>query len=911
MSLKTWNRVNMMEAVTTYLRGSQTDRHTTVPNARSRRPQIPGDQQTTSDDLYASDPSTVGDNFSFVSSRRSSIGLPVGTSGSRGQGDNRQSQNKTAAHPVRVMTPIIDSRMASREVTLNAIPLLPPIAVKAAPQDREALPKSDDKVFEKMLRDEEEKLSQMLSGVLKVGGFIQAVDDAKRTSGPSSVRSFGSFKGGYTQRHPKKNIYQKPALKGVGGPADGSVMMMPGGEVIQVGHSITIADNDQKKRPAFDAKGALTSDALLIQKLAEGARNLASLVLSNPEMGQDLNNDALRAAELWMATRLEMPEARLEDVQVQKAIISAEDSLRFTTTANNETTDQSVAEYKEMLTGTLLNVVSRLSGRDLRAYPKEASISPELMQSLLTRTVDPKEITVVDDATGRSVITVRSGKTNSKKKTASQEMETFNGLSAAGVHENASSFVNARNTCSQQADSSKNLTDEQKNRETAGKSDGKAVASSELLLPLSKDAKKSVDPKNSKETTEGGGGGTLKTREFVVGKVDDKSELGKLYGKSPEDSKKSATKRKKKKKKLRKGETDGESPPGQSEVNFEPNKKNDQNKDPSEEAKSKKKTMEPLSMEEASEDVDFVFASETWSDDEPIISPRSRISNAHSTKSPQTDDDANQPSYFSDTSSSSKNEANKLNRAAQREAKAELRRQDVQRKRREREEHFRREKEEAERMEQMVRDLEEERLRKEEAKRLERERLEESRRRREEDRLARERRAELEAERERRMKEEYMKKLEEMKRKQEEEARSRAELEEKMRLEEAERQRLEQLMLAQMEADEREQYLRTKREEEEKLRKLEEEEKRRRLEEQQRAAEEAMRMAQEIARKQAELQRRLEFNRSLHSEAGNLSQSQAVTRAFVFSYLELLNWLSLDHPSDNAQANYAKMQKSE
>lgn len=72
-----------------------------------------------------------------------------------------------------------------------------------------------------------------------------------------------------------------------------------------------------------------------------------------------------------------------------------------------------------------------------------------------------------------------------------------------------------------------------------------------------------------------------------------------------------------------------------------------------------------------------------------------------------------------------------------------------------------------------------------------------------------------------------------------------------------------------------------------------------------------MRMAQEIARKQAELQRRLEFNRSLHSEAGNLSQSQAVTRAFVFSYLELLNWLSLDHPSDNAQANYAKMQKSE
>ncbi len=72
-----------------------------------------------------------------------------------------------------------------------------------------------------------------------------------------------------------------------------------------------------------------------------------------------------------------------------------------------------------------------------------------------------------------------------------------------------------------------------------------------------------------------------------------------------------------------------------------------------------------------------------------------------------------------------------------------------------------------------------------------------------------------------------------------------------------------------------------------------------------------MRLAQEIARKQAELQRRLEFNLSLHSEAGNLTQSQAVTRAFVFSYLELLNWLSLDHHNDNAQANYVNVQKSE
>lgn len=73
--------------------------------------------------------------------------------------------------------------------------------------------------------------------------------------------------------------------------------------------------------------------------------------------------------------------------------------------------------------------------------------------------------------------------------------------------------------CLQQTGSSKNLTDEQRSRETAGKSDGKATAtSSEALLPAAKDARRSkVEPKSSKETTEGGG--TSKAREFVVGQL--------------------------------------------------------------------------------------------------------------------------------------------------------------------------------------------------------------------------------------------------------------------------------------------------------------------------------------------------------------------------------------------------------
>lgn len=75
------------------------------------------------------------------------------------------------------------------------------------------MPKLDDKVFEKVQRDEEE---ESLSGVLTVGGLIQTAVDADaavtRTFGPLSIRSFGSFKGGLTQRNQKKTIYQKPGL---------------------------------------------------------------------------------------------------------------------------------------------------------------------------------------------------------------------------------------------------------------------------------------------------------------------------------------------------------------------------------------------------------------------------------------------------------------------------------------------------------------------------------------------------------------------------------------------------------------------------------------------------------------------------------------------------------------------------
>lgn len=240
--------------------------------------------------------------------------------------------------------------------------------------------------------------------------------------------------------------------------------------------------------------------------------------------------------------------------------------------------------------------------------------------------------------------------------------------------------------------------------------------------------------------------------------------------------------------------------------------------------------------------------------------------------------------------------SNREARAAKRAAQAEKRRQEVEKRRREREDQLKREKEEFERQQQLKAELEEERKRQEEQRRMRRAQQDAERddeERREEERM---RRQKLEEEKERRRKEEYQRKLEEMKRRQAEEEKRRHEEMLKKQAEEEEARRIEAEKMAAMEEEERRQYeLQKKLEEEERL-KREEEERIRREEEAKKAMEEARRLAEEMARKQAEMEARLKFNRTLQVEARGLEHSQDITRAFVFSYFELLQWLGLDIP---------------
>jgi len=80
-----------------------------------------------------------------------------------------------------------------------------------------------------------------------------------------------------------------------------------------------------------------------------------------------------------------------------------------------------------------------------------------------------------------------------------------------------------------------------------------------------------------------------------------------------------------------------------------------------------------------------------------------------------------------------------------------------------------------------------------------------------------------------------------------------------------------------------------------------------RLAEEQRVAiDEIMRVAEELAKRQEALSYRLEYSRALHSEAKDLTLAQRITRAFVFSYIELVQWIA----AENVKFRDIKVQKT-
>ncbi|KAK3577130.1 hypothetical protein CHS0354_037463 [Potamilus streckersoni] len=404
-----------------------------------------------------------------------------------------------------------------------------------------------------------------------------------------------------------------------------------------------------------------------------------------------------------------------------------------------------------------------------------------------------------------------------------------------------------------------------------------------------------------------------KKEEFVVGRVDHTEENKRIYGiksrkgKPKEKAKASAVK----KPEVKKGGKKGKGKKKEKEVEELPRKEPSPEVlesippppkalTPKQQTPKSETPIEPEREEtpvtvKSEEEEDFIIVRDETYSPEPVVEPLQRAPSVTSHTSEE--DDSKYGSGDSDMSDQDlKMISNREARNAKRAAAAEKRRQEVERKRREREEQLKREKEEQERQEKMKQELEELRRKKEEERRLKKLQEDEEAEREAREANELELRRQRELEREKRKKEEYAKKLEEMRKKQAEEEQRKAEEAERRRLEEEEERKREAEMLAAMAEEERIEYEKRKQLEEEERQKREAEEKRRREEEAQRAMELARKLAEEMARKQAELEARLRFNRSVQVESSGLDHTQDITRAFVFSYFELLQWLGLDIP---------------
>ncbi|XP_071499527.1 uncharacterized protein [Diadema antillarum] len=343
--------------------------------------------------------------------------------------------------------------------------------------------------------------------------------------------------------------------------------------------------------------------------------------------------------------------------------------------------------------------------------------------------------------------------------------------------------------------------------------------------------------------------------------------------------------------------------------------KEESEKDKEEEQPPEKEEEEEEEEEEAErqspESPEFIFIHDEFSESEdepPAPEPPEPEIQLEPTVSAVPSEDMSEFTDFTEDSTSqgpssiSRSQAKAFKRAAE----AEKRRVAVEKKRREREEAKRKAQEEAERKERIQLEFEEEKRRKEaEAReRAEREALDRQKQAKEEE--ERQRQAALAAERERRQQAEYKRKMEEMARKKkEEEAKKRAE-EEVRRKEEEERQRLEAEQLAAMEEAERLEYEKRKRAEELEAARIAEEERIRREIEEKIAQAQAEKLALEMARRQKELEARLQFNKELHSEANVFAHSQEMTRAFTWSYFELLDYLGIEIP-DSLKEHYKEI----
>ncbi|XP_041474579.1 titin homolog isoform X11 [Lytechinus variegatus] len=678
-----------------------------------------------------------------------------------------------------------------------------------------------------------------------------------------------------------------------------------------------------------------------LEQLVEAASVVVDEIMQRPKSGRDLAEDAMMAAEIWSG---KLGELFTEEDTYPERVRSAPYRRRRNSLDNESDTSSMLEEKVEPYERTT-PMSSRRTRKIRRIHSAEAAVT--LLRHLLkgSKSADSKK----GDATGDGAQEngpLGFGVTNlgvaEKKDTekstlvvrAPPEPEKPADDSDAKLNDELAKIVQETGLLDQSSSKSKKGSMSTK---TSTKSNKSSKSSKSSKSKKSKDAEE--DDKDA----------------FIVG-VPKESKTDILLYKPmtpeppkeqpkppPKEKKKIQKKTKKpaakqeKPKKTKKPAKDETKSPNTDKIEDEEAKLKAE-KEKQEEEERKKKEEEDKAAKEAAEknedeaeeeeeedegraspeSPEFIFVQDEFSDSEeeekpvslPPELPVDEIKLEPSVSAAPSEDYSEMTDFTEDSTSQGPNSISRSQaKAFKRAAEAEKRKAAVEKKRREREEAKKRAQDEAERAERIKLEYEEEKRRKE-AEALERA----AKAAEERERLARQeeerkRQAAIAAERERRQQAEYKRKMEEMARKKREEDMKRKAEEEQRRKEEEERKRIEAEMLAAMEEAERLEFEKRRKAEELEAARIAEEERIKREIEEKIAEEKARLLAIELAKRQKEVEARLAFNKELHSEANVFAHSQDMTRAFTWSYFELLEHLGIEIP-DSLKEHYKEIAES-
>ncbi|XP_064598094.1 uncharacterized protein LOC135464585 isoform X2 [Liolophura sinensis] len=139
----------------------------------------------------------------------------------------------------------------------------------------------------------------------------------------------------------------------------------------------SLSESTARSRRSSD-KASVLAEQGLIEALTEHAQRIAADVLNQGDAGVNLADDIKSAAE-----------------QIARS-------------QHRKSADPSVAEYKELIRKTLSSAVAKQMGIEDGVLPDDTEISPEVMDALTNQSLTPDDLEVVQTESGRSIIQARS-----------------------------------------------------------------------------------------------------------------------------------------------------------------------------------------------------------------------------------------------------------------------------------------------------------------------------------------------------------------------------------------------------------------------------------------------------------------------------------------------------------------------